>query len=74
MDRFDWEFLTFIIVLIVSTLLLCVLMVWGGVEWDRYSCKQRWDTAGYQTTYSMSTGCMVNYKGQWMPEGTIRIL
>lgn len=64
MDREMWYVLG-------GLLLLCVGALWGGAVLNRIACEERWSEFG-QVKYSMTTGCMVHYKGKWTPATAIR--
>jgi hypothetical protein len=36
------------------------------------SCSWRWTDSGFDSRYGVMTGCMVQYKGRWIPEDRYR--
>jgi hypothetical protein len=37
-------------------------------------CSNRWEYSGLQSKYGITTGCMVSYKGAWIPEDRYRVI
>ena len=46
------------------------LVAWVIVVGPEQSCLSKWS----DSTYSYSTGCLVNVKGEYIPEANIRVI
>jgi hypothetical protein len=60
---------------VIFIICLIVLFVIGGMGiflFDKYSCSQVSRVMNVDNYFSISTGCMVNYKGQWIPLKQVR--
>ena len=65
---FWFEFIPGMIGVITGAVLLVATIVYA-LYWvfDRPECYDRGRLMGHEVTWSGSTGCMVNIRGQWLP-------
>lgn len=40
---------------------------------SRYACHARWVDSSVESQYTLRGGCLIQYKGTWIPEGNFRI-
>lgn len=54
---------------------LCVLTCFKLIDYaaSRYSCHARWVDSSIESKYTLRGGCLIQYKGTWIPEGNFRI-
>lgn len=58
--------------IIAGTVLFIGIIVWGGVELDKYTCHQKWDTSGRPVRWGFVQGCQVQDKSGWVPAENYR--
>ena len=49
-------------------------IIGGAFALDAASCHSRWQKSGFQTSWGPMQGCLINVKGQWIPERNYREL
>ena len=57
---------------VVSTVVFLVVIALVSIVVGTTGCANRW--MDYETSYGLTTKCMVFYEGRWVPEDRIRIL
>lgn len=40
---------------------------------NRYSCHSKWVDSSIESKYTIRGGCLVNYKGDWIPSENFRL-
>jgi hypothetical protein len=51
------------------------LFVAAAIGWwifGNITCSSRWEHSGLHSRFGVMTGCMVQYKGRWIPEDRYR--
>jgi hypothetical protein len=72
MDVAGW--LVGVAMAIAIFLLPIVGAVFGASRWWEHQCESRWQPAGFETKFSVSTGCLVRMEGDkvWIPASAYR--
>lgn len=55
-------------------LVVTVAVIAGSIFYASLSCKSRWRDSGFLSRYEIVAGCMIQYKGRWMPEDRYRMV
>lgn len=50
-----------------GTFALCGLLMWGAFSLDRAGCEAKSANMGFQQTWGILAGCMIQVHGQWIP-------
>jgi hypothetical protein len=70
----DWDFVKIFGGVFGSVAVLVALLVWGMANVDRAACKSQAAQMGFQQSWGMLQGCMIQVRGQWLPIGNYKII
>lgn len=68
----DEEFWVPVVVISFITVVLLILMAFGGVLYSSFECGRKWESFEYR--YKWFAGCQVKDDDKWVPEERFRIL
>lgn len=62
----------------LASFLLVIVLILGSFKLfdyasSRYACHSRWVDSSIESQYTLRGGCLVKYKGAWIPEGNFRV-
>jgi hypothetical protein len=55
-------------------IILLVIVFFLATGWQEYSCGNKGEIMGFESSYSFTTGCMINVEGKWVPLANYRVL
>ncbi len=55
---------------LIMTLVFFLLVVFSFTKLDAYFCASKWEKSSYKSQWSVSTGCLVDINGRWIPAKT----
>lgn len=67
MYLFEWVFIGIVCAVLIGAGV-------GGYALASWSCSSRAETMGIKHTFGLAQGCMVEWKGQWVPLSAVRAL
>jgi len=59
---------------LITYIIIFILAAAGYWFVSSIGCSNRWEYSGLQSKFGTTTGCMINYKGAWIPEDRYRVI
>lgn len=56
-------------------LVIAILVASWAIKYaaNRYTCHSKWVDSSIESKYTIRGGCLVNYKGDWIPSENFRV-
>lgn len=60
---------------VFAALVAVILLASWGIKYaeNRYTCYSKWVDSSIESKYTVRGGCLVNYKGDWIPSENFRV-